>query len=202
MSDFKSHTSGYMKPPVARQFKKGRSGNPKGRPKAPETPYTALQKVLDRKVKGGAKWWEVLIHVAPPKTGWVHSRFLKQEPPNSTFEGSEAGFALKCIGTEPFWDLDVDIGSAEMEESGEGRRQLRASPWIMAQGLRDQFSVQLSNKDGSEFGWVAIAGAERRCTDNMSDNVYPLTATVIRREGSVLGGCCYRGGEKSSPVRR
>lgn len=50
MSDLKPHTAGYMKPPAARQFKKGSSGNPKGRPKTPETPYAALQKVLDRKV--------------------------------------------------------------------------------------------------------------------------------------------------------
>ena len=50
MSDLKPFTSGYMKPPAARQFKKGTSGNAKGRPKTPETPYTALQKVLDRKV--------------------------------------------------------------------------------------------------------------------------------------------------------
>jgi hypothetical protein len=50
MSDLKPFTSGYMKPPAERQFKKGTSGNPKGRPKAVETPYTALQKVLDRKV--------------------------------------------------------------------------------------------------------------------------------------------------------
>lgn len=50
MSDLQPFTSGYMKPPAERQFKKGTSGNPKGRPKTPETPYTALQKVLDRKV--------------------------------------------------------------------------------------------------------------------------------------------------------
>jgi hypothetical protein len=50
MSDLKPFTTGYMKPPAVRQFKKGTSGNPKGRPKAVETPYTALQKVLDRKV--------------------------------------------------------------------------------------------------------------------------------------------------------
>jgi hypothetical protein len=46
-----------MKPPAAHRFKKGQSGNPKGRPKTPETPYTALQKVLKRKVPitGGGK---------------------------------------------------------------------------------------------------------------------------------------------------
>ncbi len=50
MSDLKPHTSGYMKSPAAHRFQKGKSCNPKGRPKMAETPYTALQKVLDRKV--------------------------------------------------------------------------------------------------------------------------------------------------------
>jgi len=50
MSDLEPYTSGYMKPPKSGQFKPGRSGNPKGRPKAVPTPYTALRKVLRRKV--------------------------------------------------------------------------------------------------------------------------------------------------------
>lgn len=50
MSDLKPYETGYMKPPKSGQFKIGRSGNARGRPKQPETPYTALQKVLKRKV--------------------------------------------------------------------------------------------------------------------------------------------------------
>lgn len=57
MSDLSPYTTGYMKPPAAHRFKKGQSGNSKGRPKAVETPYTALQKVLKRKISvtGGGK---------------------------------------------------------------------------------------------------------------------------------------------------
>ena len=50
MSDLKPHKAGYMKPPKHGQFKKGQSGNPKGRPKKPEDLFTVLQKVLARKV--------------------------------------------------------------------------------------------------------------------------------------------------------
>lgn len=50
MSDLKPFTSGYMKPPKSGQFKPGKSGSPKGRPKSVPTPYTALRKVLMRKV--------------------------------------------------------------------------------------------------------------------------------------------------------
>jgi hypothetical protein len=51
MSELKPHTAGYMKPPKQNQFKKGKSGNPKGRPKKIEDPYLVLQKVLVRKVQ-------------------------------------------------------------------------------------------------------------------------------------------------------
>lgn len=50
MSDHEPYTSGYMKPPKSSQFKPGKSGNPRGRPKTVPTPYTSLCKVLKRKV--------------------------------------------------------------------------------------------------------------------------------------------------------
>ena len=50
MSDLEPHKAGYMKPPKHGQFRKGQSGNPKGRPKKPEDLFTVLQKVLARKV--------------------------------------------------------------------------------------------------------------------------------------------------------
>ncbi|WP_299749743.1 DUF5681 domain-containing protein [uncultured Boseongicola sp.] len=51
MSELDPYRTGYMKPPKQSQFKKGKSGNPNGRPKQIEDPYLALQKVLKRKVQ-------------------------------------------------------------------------------------------------------------------------------------------------------
>ncbi len=42
---------GYMSPPTDSRFKKGQSGNPKGRPKKQDDIYTLMQRVLKRKVR-------------------------------------------------------------------------------------------------------------------------------------------------------
>ncbi len=50
MTDQSKTPVGYMSPPEHTRFKKGKSGNPKGRPKKQEDIYTLLQRVLKRKV--------------------------------------------------------------------------------------------------------------------------------------------------------
>lgn len=45
------YTVGFGKPPIASQFRKGRSGNPKGRPKGSRNIETLYREVLDMKVK-------------------------------------------------------------------------------------------------------------------------------------------------------
>ena len=50
MDDLKPHKAGYMKPPQKNRFKPGQSGNPAGRPKRIDDPYTTLQKVLARRI--------------------------------------------------------------------------------------------------------------------------------------------------------
>jgi len=51
MSDQAKTPVGYMNPPEHTRFKKGKSGNPKGRPKKQEDIFTLLQRVLKRKVR-------------------------------------------------------------------------------------------------------------------------------------------------------
>jgi hypothetical protein len=51
MTELKPYTSGYMKPPKEHRFKKGKSGNPRGRPKEPETVASIILRVLKRKIR-------------------------------------------------------------------------------------------------------------------------------------------------------
>ena len=51
MTDAKTPNVGYMNPPEHAQFKKGKSGNPRGRPRKREDLNTVLHRVLNRKVR-------------------------------------------------------------------------------------------------------------------------------------------------------
>lgn len=44
--EYKEDKVGYGRPPRETQFKKGKSGNPKGRPKHPTTPRECINKIL------------------------------------------------------------------------------------------------------------------------------------------------------------
>jgi beta-lactamase class A len=51
MTERKTSDVGYMNPPEHTRYKKGKSGNPRGRPRKPEDLNTFLQRVLNRKIR-------------------------------------------------------------------------------------------------------------------------------------------------------
>ena len=51
MTDHDTPKTGFMNPPEHTRFKKGKSGNPQGRPRKPKDLNTVLQQVLNRKVR-------------------------------------------------------------------------------------------------------------------------------------------------------
>ena len=51
MKDQVNKSVGYMSPPKHTRFTKGKSGNPRGRPKKKDDVFTLLQRVLKRKVR-------------------------------------------------------------------------------------------------------------------------------------------------------
>ena len=51
MSDHGNQPAGYANPPAQHRFKKGKSGNPRGRPRKQDDLWSHMNRVLGRKVK-------------------------------------------------------------------------------------------------------------------------------------------------------
>lgn len=64
MIDQDIQPAGYASPPANHQFKKGKSGNPKGRPQKKVDEFTILQRVLKRKVNLKGEDRKILISAA------------------------------------------------------------------------------------------------------------------------------------------
>lgn len=155
---------------------------------------TGRRQALSPQEDSGGIWWEV-IH-SDDVRGWVNARYLEKDS-----EKEEVGFPLQCLGTEPFWDVSIGPHQSRFSEPQE-IRELSASRWIMARGLRNQFAIRLHEQSKRPFGWLSITRAQPFCTDNMSDNEYPYWVTLIKDDRDVLGGCCYRSGASTTPVER
>ena len=106
----------------------------------------------------------------------------------AVYDGIAPGASITLLGTEPFWGLEI-------KPAGE-----------------DQYTARFTHPediDGSEFAAVRFAGNnglgfsgrldERDvqaaltpgdCSDGMSDNTYPFTATVALGDATLFG-CAY-----------
>lgn len=134
----------------------------------------------------GSRWWRVL---APKGPGWVNARYLA---PADARRGADNAFPLRCIGTEPFWALDVADGQATLETPAD-KRSWRAGEMRQAKGKTGRFAIRLTSEDG--FGHIAAWRNRAFCSDGMSDIGYPYEGIVAAPGGPVYGGCCMRAGE-------
>jgi len=93
---------------------------------------------------------------------------------------------LRALGTEPFWGLDVDL-----------RTGLRFTTPADTNGIR--FPPNAPSIAGDTLVWMAeteraaihVRIWPARCSDGMSDRVYPWTA-IVRVAGTEYRGCADR----------
>ena len=100
---------------------------------------------------GQATWWQIIVEAADGNAGWVNSRFLAVADPTAI---GEIGFGLRCIGTEPFWSLEIANGQASFT-TPEGERWLwKAHSWRDAAGHQpgQRFVIQLDNRESGCLG--------------------------------------------------
>lgn len=89
-----------------------------------------------------------------------------------------------CLGTEPFWSVEVKGQTLKYAAPGE-----EFKTWVSqrkdAAGMSEGYVSVYRNPKKD----IALTIVEAKCTDGMSDNEYSKTMVLIK-QGSVLYGCC------------
>lgn len=116
-------------------------------------------------------WPLALVVLAAPMTG-----ALAETP------------SLICFGTEPFWSLDLT-------SARKGRFSTPDSPEVEYSGgfhplAHRKESVWRGEPTASEGGDLVAFLREGRCSDGMSDRVYPYSVNISLPGGHHLAGCC------------
>ncbi len=121
------------------------------------------------------------------RPGWVALRYLSPQPATRS-AGLPPG--LGCFGTEPFWSLRPGAGAVVFAtpDGGNETLPLVATPGTGIAGDRRRALIA---RDRERRLTAAIVPG--LCSDNMSDRLYGLVASVVV-EGSgspkLLTGCC------------
>lgn len=128
------------------------------------------------------------------QVGWANQRFLE-------FEDRGLGIQerLECLGTEPFWALQIDPSGLGTFES----MDKQGIPFLVeakenAQGRTDLWHLSFAASTSGKL-MTAFLSASGNCSDDMSDHRYKYEVFLSKSPLGVLKGCCNRieqGGKK------
>ena len=125
-------------------------------------------------------------------TGWVSLRFLARRP--GQFFGAVPDRA-RCLGTEPFWSLDIADGTLEfsaMDDPSATGRVDAVHPSANRLG-RAALSLRLTDPSGAtRRDGVGFLSTES-CSDGMSDRAYGYRIDLVLGDRSgvaAYSGCC------------
>lgn len=103
-------------------------------------------------------------------------------PALTTLAGVDLAKPTRALGTEPFWGIEVSLD--EIVFTGVDRADFRASgPVLRMAGAGAVFTAK--DASGAE---LTLTLKPDKCSDGMSDWVYPLSAEV-KFGGETLTGC-------------
>jgi uncharacterized membrane protein len=109
---------------------------------------------------------------------------------------------LVCLGTEPFWRLDLSDEAARYTPM-EGDEEAYTGSLARAVNRTTAFVWRGTASPDGAGARVLVAAVERTeaCSDGMSDTLYPFAAVVSLPDGTALAGCC-RGNAGSPDAER
>jgi uncharacterized membrane protein len=144
---------------------------------------------------GLAQWKEIRIGQT---TGWVNAQYLTIQETINYSATTLFREPLSCIGTEPFWGLQLQDSIGEVDTL-EGdiiainfHSAARAGGGAPIWSLRGETKVTQSSA-------IAILERTNSCSDGMSDLLYKYSIRLDVAEGPFFAGCCNRLPGQSDP---
>ncbi len=131
----------------------------------------------------GARWREVRFAGV---TGWVNSYFLARN--RSTIDTI---VNLSCFGVEPFWNFEIDGGTAELNTAEDEKIQFTEISKNPSQSRQNLWGYKWLG-DGNSTELVGLVSEANICSDGMSDLGYAYEIFLM---GTSYGkgpiqGCC------------
>lgn len=95
-----------------------------------------------------------------------------------------------CLGTEPFWSLNVQDGQIRFDMAGTAPNIYELIERRSFNGTSADFAEALTGEHVGDFAEsISVSILLQQCSDGMSDNLYPYR-TVIQKGHQFFTGCC------------
>jgi uncharacterized membrane protein len=110
--------------------------------------------------------------------GYVLAKYLAPTVPEGPLPAT-----LKCHGTEPFWNAEFSAKGATFEHMSDGKTKIDIGSF-----------EQTSNRSNSWMAMGPNAAASltsgQRCSNGMSDDVFPYSLHMSTPASGIVSGCC------------
>ncbi len=115
--------------------------------------------------------------------GWVARRYLQMQP--SIWKNGALPASLRCIGTEPFWNITFADGKATLDTPDTEPKSYQIEQ-VNDRGFAEDRIRAV------QAGALTAVIIPQQCSDGMSDRSYALQAIISLRAGDrpMLAGCC------------
>lgn len=98
---------------------------------------------------------------------------------------------LKCIGTEPFWSLDLKGQDIILKDLDSVRGSFKLSKAIASSNHRNRWFLTAESSKREDSLSLALFKTNQ-CSDDMSDFSYEYDVIISTPDAQVLSGCCNR----------
>jgi len=98
---------------------------------------------------------------------------------------------LKCIGTEPFWSLDLKGQDITLEDLDSTQGKFKLTKATASSNHTNRWFLTAENTKQEEFLSIALFKTNQ-CSDDMSDFSYEYDAIISTPDAQVFSGCCNR----------